>query len=94
MKKVEFGNSLDPAEVAHYEPPHLDLLCLPCCLQILIMVKLGGDMFYLFIFFFFRHKDNNRQLKKYTLSRFTSPWQCFSNTFDVKFEIAISLRQN
>ena len=26
-KIVEFANCVDPDEVAHYEPPHLDLLC-------------------------------------------------------------------
>ena len=25
---VELANSVDPDEVAHYEPPHLDLYCL------------------------------------------------------------------
>ena len=29
MKIVELGNSVDPDEVAHNEPPHLDLHCLP-----------------------------------------------------------------
>ena len=29
MKIVEFANSVDPDEVAHNEPPHLDLHCLP-----------------------------------------------------------------
>ena len=28
MKVVEFANSVDPDEMAHYEPPHLDLHCL------------------------------------------------------------------
>ena len=32
MKIVEFANSIDPDEVAHGEPPHMDLLCLPFCL--------------------------------------------------------------
>ena len=27
--KVEFANSVGPDEVAHNEPPHLNLLCLP-----------------------------------------------------------------
>ena len=27
--KAEFANSVDLDEVAHYEPSHLDLLCLP-----------------------------------------------------------------
>ena len=29
MKGVKFTNSIDPDEVAHNEPPHLDLHCLP-----------------------------------------------------------------
>ena len=29
MKIVGFGNSVNPDEVAHYEPPHLDVHCLP-----------------------------------------------------------------
>ena len=29
---TEFANSVDPDEVAHYEPPHLDLHCLPSSL--------------------------------------------------------------
>ena len=32
MRTVEFANSIDPDEVAHYEPPHLDLHCLPLIL--------------------------------------------------------------
>ena len=32
MKKAEFANKVDPDEVAHSEPPHLDLHCLPCSL--------------------------------------------------------------
>ena len=28
LKIVEFANSVDPDEVAHYEPPHLYLHCL------------------------------------------------------------------
>ena len=28
-RKFEFENNVDPDEVAHYEPPHLDLYCLP-----------------------------------------------------------------
>ena len=31
-KVAEFANSVDLAEVAHNEPPHLDLHCLPSCL--------------------------------------------------------------
>ena len=33
MKIVEFANSVDPGEVAHDEPPHLDLHCLPSGLE-------------------------------------------------------------
>ena len=32
MKIVEFANSVDLDEVAHHEPPHLDLHCLPSSL--------------------------------------------------------------
>ena len=35
MKKVQFANSVDPDEVAHNEPPHLDLYCLLSILSIL-----------------------------------------------------------
>ena len=31
QKQLEFANSLDFDEVAHYEPPHQDLHCLPFC---------------------------------------------------------------
>ena len=31
-KKAEFANSVDLDEVAHNEPPHLDLHCLPSSL--------------------------------------------------------------
>ena len=31
-KIAEFSNSVDLNEVAHYEPPHLDLHCLPSSL--------------------------------------------------------------
>ena len=30
-KLDEFANSVDPDEVAHNEPPHQDLHCLPSC---------------------------------------------------------------
>ena len=32
MKIVEFAKSVDLNEVAHLEPPHLDLHCLPSSL--------------------------------------------------------------
>ena len=31
-KVAEFANSVDLDEVAHHEPPHLDLYCLPSSL--------------------------------------------------------------
>ena len=31
-KETEFANSMDLDEVAHFEPPHLDLRCLPSSL--------------------------------------------------------------
>ena len=31
-KIAEFANGVDLDEVAHHEPPHLDLHCLPSCL--------------------------------------------------------------
>ena len=34
-KIAKFANSVDPNEVAHNEPPHLDLLCLPSSFLIL-----------------------------------------------------------
>ena len=37
-KIAEFANSVDLDEVAHNEPPHLDLHCLPCSLCILNMI--------------------------------------------------------
>ena len=38
MKIVEFSNSVDPDEMAHNMPPHLDLQCLPSVLLTLDMV--------------------------------------------------------
>ena len=32
-KIIQFANSVDPDEVAHHEPPHLDLYCLPLSLS-------------------------------------------------------------
>ena len=32
LKTVESASNVDPDEVAHYEPPHLDLHCLPSSL--------------------------------------------------------------
>ena len=42
---AEFANSVDLDEVAHNEPPHLELHCLPSCLRILNMIQLGLDIF-------------------------------------------------
>ena len=41
MKIVEKANSLDPDEVAHYEPPHLDQQCLPSSFSFLSIIKYG-----------------------------------------------------
>ena len=41
MKIDKFANNVDPDEVAHDEPPHLDLHCLPSSILILNMTWLG-----------------------------------------------------
>ena len=38
---AKFANEVDLDEVAHHEPPHLDLHCLSSSLRILNMVRLG-----------------------------------------------------
>ena len=45
MKIVEFANRVDPDEVAHNEPRHLDQLCLPSTLLILSMIYLELNIF-------------------------------------------------
>ena len=40
MKIAEFAYSVDPDEVAHNEPSHMDLYCLPSPLWILNMISL------------------------------------------------------
>ena len=40
MKTAEFTNSIDPDEVAHYEPPHQNLHCLSSSLAVLNMIQL------------------------------------------------------
>ena len=45
MQIAEFTNSIDLDEVAHNEPPHLDLHCLPASLRIHNMIKLGLKFF-------------------------------------------------
>ena len=40
-KTTEFANSVDLDEVAHDEPPHLALSCLPSSLLTLYMISLG-----------------------------------------------------
>ena len=42
---AEFAKRVDLDEVAHYEPPHQDLHCLPSSLSILNMIKLGHNVF-------------------------------------------------
>ena len=44
-KQNEFPNSVDLDEVAHNEPPHLDLHCFPTRLCILNMIQLGRNIF-------------------------------------------------
>ena len=39
MKIAELGNSVDPNDLAHYEPPHLDQHCLTSSLRSLIMIR-------------------------------------------------------
>ena len=41
MKVAEFAKMIDPDEVAHIEPPHLDLHYLLSSLSILNMIQLG-----------------------------------------------------
>ena len=41
MKVIEFMNSGDPDETAHYEPPHLNQHFFPPNLQIVNMILLG-----------------------------------------------------
>ena len=41
MKIDEFANSADLDEVAHNEPPHLDLHCLPSVFEFSIQYSLG-----------------------------------------------------
>ena len=47
MKIAEFSNSVDPDEVAHNEPPHLNLHCLLSSLWIFNMLQLGLKIFLL-----------------------------------------------
>ena len=47
-KTIEFANSVDLDEVAHNEPPHLDLHCLSSSLWILNVVQLGFKFFWKF----------------------------------------------
>ena len=44
MEIVEFANSIDPFEVAHNEPPHLDLHCLYFTLSVLSMIYSGTSV--------------------------------------------------
>ena len=50
MTIAEFANSVDLDEVAHNEPPHQDLYCLPASLWILIMIWLGFEIFWKFAY--------------------------------------------
>ena len=44
-KSAKFANSVDPVEVAHDEPPHLDLLSLNSSLRILNIIYFGLNIF-------------------------------------------------
>ena len=45
-KIAEFANSVDLNEVAHHEPPHLDLHCLHSSLKNLNVIQLGLKFFF------------------------------------------------
>ena len=45
-QQVEFAKSVDTDEVAHYEPPHLDLHSLPASLEVFNMKKVGLHIFF------------------------------------------------
>ena len=47
MNTVEIANSLDLDEVAHNEPPHLDLQCLHSSLEFSISYSLYQTFFFL-----------------------------------------------
>ena len=47
-KIAEFANSVDLDEVAHNEPPHLDLHCLTSSPWILNMIQFGRKIFWKF----------------------------------------------
>ena len=54
MKKAELTNSIDPDEVAHYEPSHLGLHCLASSLEFSVCYSLD-KMFIKFCRYKFRH---------------------------------------
>ena len=75
-KIAEFANSVDLDEVAHNEPPHLDLHCLPSSLWILNMMQLGLNIFWKFadenfVVCFSVVKELNRDVPSLTVSRAT-----------------------
>ena len=41
LKIDKFANKVTPEEVAHNEPSHIDLHCLPSSLPIMNMIRLG-----------------------------------------------------
>ena len=49
MKVAEFANSV-VGEVAHNEPPHLDLHCSPSSIWILNIIYLELNMFWKFLY--------------------------------------------
>ena len=73
MKIAEFANSIDLDEVAHNEPPHLDLHCLPSSHRILHMIQLGFNIFLkladeTFVVCFLVVKELTKYLVKVSLS--------------------------
>ena len=47
-KTAAFTNSVDPNEVAHYEPPHQDLHCLSSSLGILNLIQMDKTIIEIF----------------------------------------------
>ena len=48
-----FANTVDQDEMAHNQPPHLDLQCLPSCLRIFSIIQLEFKCMFYFADLFF-----------------------------------------
>ena len=66
MKIAEFANSVDLDEVAHIEPPHLDLHCLP---SLKFLIRYSLDL----TFFFIKFADRNFVVCCFALKELTNP---------------------